>query len=94
MPRDYEIKHAFMNAMRRESGQGVIVTTQEFVRSLERLTGTSACRRLTSGAGEDRNVSRCIDAGRLGEDIQAVQPDRGNLIWDFRHPHRTTLKAA
>lgn len=38
MPRDYEIKHAFMNAMRRESGQGVIVTTQEFVRSLERLT--------------------------------------------------------
>jgi len=44
--------------------------------------------------GEDRNVPRCIDAGRLGEDIQAVQPDRRNLIWDFRHPHRTTLKAA
>jgi len=37
MPRDYEIKHAFMNAMKREPGQGVIVTTQGFVRQLEQL---------------------------------------------------------
>lgn len=37
MPRDYEIKHSFMNAMRRKPGQGVIVTTQEFVRQLELL---------------------------------------------------------
>lgn len=37
MPRDYEIKHAFMNAMRRDSRQGVIVTTQEFVHQLEKV---------------------------------------------------------
>lgn len=37
MPRDYEIKHAFMNAMRRDPRQGVIVTTQEFVHQLELL---------------------------------------------------------
>lgn len=37
MPRDYEIKHAFMNAMRREPSQGVIVTTQDFVHQLELL---------------------------------------------------------
>ncbi|PAW36300.1 DNA polymerase V [Pantoea vagans] len=37
MPRDYEIKDAFVNAMRREPGQGVIVTTQEFVHQLELL---------------------------------------------------------
>jgi hypothetical protein len=37
MPRHYEIKHAFMNAMKRDPGLGVIVTTQEFVQQLERL---------------------------------------------------------
>ena len=37
MPRNYEIKHAFMNAMRREPGLSVIVTTQEFMRQLELL---------------------------------------------------------
>ena len=37
MPRDYEIKHAFMNAMKRDQSLGVIVTTQEFVHQLELL---------------------------------------------------------
>lgn len=37
MPRDYEIKDAFVNAIRREPGRGVIVTTQEFVHQLEQL---------------------------------------------------------
>ncbi|MBA8865613.1 hypothetical protein FHW11_002770 [Pantoea agglomerans] len=37
MPRQYEIKHAFMNAMKRDPRLGVIVTTQEFVHQLERL---------------------------------------------------------
>jgi len=37
MPRQYEIKHAFMNAMKRDPRLGVIVTTQEFVQQLERL---------------------------------------------------------
>jgi hypothetical protein len=37
MPRDYEIKHAFMNAMKRDPLLGVIVTTQEFVQQLEKL---------------------------------------------------------
>jgi hypothetical protein len=37
MARDYEIKGAFINAMRRVPGQGVVVTTQEFVRQLELL---------------------------------------------------------
>lgn len=37
MPREYEIKHAFMNAMRRQAGQGVVITTQELVRQLELL---------------------------------------------------------
>lgn len=37
MPRDYEIKHAFMNAIKRDPSLGVIVTTQEFVHQLEKL---------------------------------------------------------
>jgi len=59
MPRDYEIKHAFMNAIRRKPGLGVTVTTQEFVRQLELLNwhfslreaNHSACVRPTSGSG-------------------------------------------
>jgi len=35
MPRDYEIKHAFMNAIKRDPSLGVIVT--EFVQQLEKL---------------------------------------------------------
>ncbi len=35
MARGNDIRGAFMAAMRREPGQGVIVTTQEFVRQLE-----------------------------------------------------------
>lgn len=35
MPRDYEIKNAFISAMRRDPSRGVTVTTQEFVRQLE-----------------------------------------------------------
>jgi len=35
MARESDIKAAFMAAMRRESGLGVIVTTQDFVRQLE-----------------------------------------------------------
>ena len=37
MARECDIKAAFMAAMRREPGLGVIVTTQEFVHHLERL---------------------------------------------------------
>ncbi|AVV37846.1 DNA polymerase V [Pantoea vagans] len=37
MARESDIKAAFMAAMRREPGLGVIVTTQEFVHHLERL---------------------------------------------------------
>jgi len=32
MPRDYEIKDTFMNAIRRDPSRGIIVSTQEFVR--------------------------------------------------------------
>ena len=35
MARETDIKAAFMAAMKREAGRGVIVTTQEFVRQLE-----------------------------------------------------------
>lgn len=37
MPRDYEIKDAFISAIRRVPGGGVTVTTQDFVRQLELL---------------------------------------------------------
>lgn len=37
MPRDYEIKDAFVSAIRRSPDGGVSVTTQEFVRQLELL---------------------------------------------------------
>jgi len=37
MPRDYEIKDAFVNAIRRSPDGGVTVTTQEFVSQLELL---------------------------------------------------------
>ena len=37
MPRDYEINDAFVNAIRRNPGGGVTVTTQDFVRQLELL---------------------------------------------------------
>jgi len=37
MLRDYDIKDAFVNAIRRIPGGGVTVTTQEFVRQLELL---------------------------------------------------------
>ncbi|MEB5707354.1 DNA polymerase V [Pantoea anthophila] len=35
MPREYEIQHAFMKAIRRDPALGVIVTRREFVRQLE-----------------------------------------------------------
>lgn len=35
MPREYEIKSAFMKSIKRDPVQGFIVTTQEFVRQLE-----------------------------------------------------------
>lgn len=37
MPRDYEIKDAFVSAIRRSPDGCVTVTTQEFVRQLELL---------------------------------------------------------
>ena len=37
MPRDYEIKDAFVSAIRRSPDGGVTVTTHEFVRQLELL---------------------------------------------------------
>jgi len=37
MPRDYEIKDAFVSAIRIKAGAGRIVTTEEFVKELERL---------------------------------------------------------
>lgn len=37
MPRDYEIKGAFVSAIRGMPGGGRIVTTQDFVRELERV---------------------------------------------------------
>ncbi|AWP32199.1 DNA polymerase V [Pantoea vagans] len=37
MPRDYEIKDAFVCAIRTKAGAGRIVTTEEFVKELERL---------------------------------------------------------
>ncbi|MBS6033646.1 MAG: DNA polymerase V [Pantoea sp.] len=37
MPRDYEIKDAFVNAIKREPSLGYVVTTQDFVRQLERV---------------------------------------------------------
>ncbi|MCX3307942.1 DNA polymerase V [Pantoea vagans] len=37
MARESDIRGAFMAAMRREPGLGVIVTTQEFVHQLEKL---------------------------------------------------------
>lgn len=37
MARESDIKAAFMAAMRREQGLSIIVTTQEFVRHVERL---------------------------------------------------------
>lgn len=37
MARESDIQAAFMAAMRREPGLGVIVTTQEFVHHLEKL---------------------------------------------------------
>ncbi|MGP2481320.1 DNA polymerase V [Pantoea eucalypti] len=37
MPRDYEIKDAFVSAIKTKAGAGRIVTTEEFVKELERL---------------------------------------------------------
>lgn len=37
MPRDYEIKDAFVNAIKRDSTGRYIVTTQNFVHQLERV---------------------------------------------------------
>lgn len=37
MPRDYEIKDAFVSAIKREPSGRYVVTTQAFVRELERV---------------------------------------------------------
>lgn len=37
MPRDYEIKGAFVSAIKSKPGGGRIVTTQDFVHELERV---------------------------------------------------------
>jgi len=37
MPRDYEIQEAFVSAIKREPSGRYVVTTQDFVRHLERV---------------------------------------------------------